>query len=195
MEDIILRPVCQTAEKAVFCFFSLQHVLKWNRLSQFHIKVYRHVSFFFFFLISSYLTLHNSVCLSGGKLWSYVCVRLLKIPLPVLWLVVPLDWKIYAPFSWRRVDTFCKCVACFPNAPASSLTGVNQCDGERLGQRSSLLEDSSAIFSDLSFSTKNLKRGRIKNKICQWNDQIKAPAHSSPLRKSNLLSKSLENNT
>lgn len=67
IEDIIPQPVCQSAEKAGF-IFSLQHVLKWNRLFQFHIKVERPVS--------PYLTLQNSVCLSCGKLWSYVCARL-----------------------------------------------------------------------------------------------------------------------
>lgn len=64
MGDIIQRPVCQSAEKAVFFFFllsSLSHGLKWNQLSP-----YQSLASFW---VTTYLTFQNSACLSG---WTVV---------------------------------------------------------------------------------------------------------------------------
>lgn len=92
IEDIIRWPACWSAEKAVFSFSNMC----WSETSCLD-SISKSTEVFFSsssFWSSSYLILHNRVCLSGGKSSSNVCVRLRNsVPFVVLWL------KIYAPLA------------------------------------------------------------------------------------------------
>lgn len=95
MEDIILQPVCQSAEKAVF-FMCWSETGCLNAISKF-------TDVSFPFLVSSYLTLQNSVCL----LSSYICVRLWNST-PAALIGRATGPRDLCRVCWCCVDAFCQ---------------------------------------------------------------------------------------
>lgn len=126
-------------------------MLKWNQLSRFHIKVYRGVFFFFFFLIF-FLPHPSQPCVFVW--WEVVKQRLRKAS-----KFRSIRGALIGDLCtscWCCVDTFCQCVAGFPYT-ASSLSSVNQCEGARRCQRSSLWKESRHTFADSSFTVLSLE--------------------------------------
>lgn len=144
-------------------------MLKWNQLSRFHIKVYRGVIFFFFFLIF-FLPHPSQPCVF---VWGEVDKQRLRKASKFRSIRGALIGDLCTS-CWCCVDTFCQCVAGFPYT-ASSLSSVNQCEGARRCQRSSLWKESRHTFADSPFTVLSFRDVAGYKKLCQWKD-IKASA-------------------